>query len=99
MRTIIMLTSGAIISSLLLGCNSVNNMAQTSTNVVGNGVQYGAHAVGAGVGLIANTGAFVGKGVTSVVGTGVGVVTGNHYNKHPNGPMYKKINGHYVRVQ
>ena len=108
----LIITSAALLASLsLVGCHTTNDVAQFSNNTVGKGVQYGAKTVGAGVGVVSNTGAFVGRSVGTVVGTGVGVVgsgvgmvTGQktyHNNMNSSyktkGVVYHK--GHYYKMQ
>jgi hypothetical protein len=75
----ILIASSALLISLILGgCNSMNNVSQFGNNTVGKGIQFSARTVGTGVGVVSNAGAAVGKGVGTVVGSGVGLVTGQH---------------------
>lgn len=106
----LVITSSALIMSLsLVGCNTMNTSSQYANSTIGTGVKYSATTIGTGVGYVANTGAFVGRGVGTVVGTGVGVVgsgvglvTGKPVNyRYVNTSSNKVIyhNGHRYVVQ
>lgn len=111
MKKLIITSSAVLISLSLVSCNTMNDASQFSNRTVGTGIKYGAQTVGTGVGYVTNAGAFVGRGVGTVVGTGVGVIT-----RHPasyqavktnqkngmiyhNGHHYKLQNGKYVLVR
>ncbi len=102
MKTLIIGCS-VLMSLSLVGCNTMNDgmnkTSQFSNNTVGRGVHY-----------VATTGATVGKtvgtGVTTVLGGGMDLVTGKtvtHYNNknvmYRNGHTYKLQHGQYVLVR
>lgn len=96
----LIISCSVLMSLSLAGCNTMNDGMNSAS-------QYSNHTVGRGVHYVATTGATVGRtvgtGVTTVLGGGMGLVTGKtvstkyvtHYNK--NGMMYR--NGHAYRLQ
>ncbi|MBN9231514.1 MAG: hypothetical protein BGO90_13670 [Legionella sp. 40-6] len=76
MNKLIITASATLLTLSLVGCNSTNSAYQYTTTTVGNGVKYGANTVGTGVGYVTSTGAWVGRSVGTVAGTGLGWVTG-----------------------
>lgn len=110
MKKILVISSAVAISLSLAGCNTMNDTTRFANSTVGTGVKYTANTVGAGVGVISNTGAAIGQGVGTVVNSGVGLVSGhparyqhNQYHKQAqtidrNGHQYMLRNGKYVRM-
>lgn len=117
MKNLVITSSAAMIMSLsLAGCNTMSNnlnngmngVSQFGNATVGTGVKYSAQTIGAGANLVANTGAAVGHGISSVADMGVGVVTSPFnvmkpaYHKpvvYHNGHRYMWKNGSYVLVR
>lgn len=104
MKKLIITSSAVLMSLSLVGCNTMNsgsnlvgNTVQYGAHTVGTGIKYGAQTVGTGIGYVANTGAFVGRGVGTVVGGGLGLVTGQNTSYQKNGMIYH--NGHQYRLQ
>ncbi|MCA0402326.1 MAG: hypothetical protein LCH30_00880 [Proteobacteria bacterium] len=113
MKNLLLVSTAASISLLLVGCGTVNDTVGFANSTVGTGVKYTATTVGTGVGLVGTTGSTIGRGVGTVVGTGVGVVgtgvnavgttvgnTTGYVTKTMtnNGHRYVLKNGKYVRV-
>jgi uncharacterized lipoprotein NlpE involved in copper resistance len=111
MKKLIITSSALVMSLSLVGCNTLNNTASYTSSTVGTGLQYGARTIGAGVGVVGNTGYAVGRGVGNVFGSTVGWVSGkpvnyrytNTYNRNDiiyrNGHQYVVQNGRYVRIR
>lgn len=105
MKKLIVASSALLASLTLVGCNTMSDVGNYTSSTVGTGMKYGAQTIGAGVGVVANTGAAVGKGVGTVVGAGAGLLTGQPVYSHQrnvvyhNGHRYVLKNGRYVRVQ
>lgn len=107
--------SAAVASISLVGCNSMNGTMNDTTRfastAVGTGAKFTTHVVGSGMTLVGDTGAFVGRGVGTVVNTGAGLVgvkeplgfktvnTSKTEWMHYKGHKYMLKNGKYVRVR
>lgn len=79
MNKLLLISSIALASFSLIGCNSMNSTMNDTSRIanstVGAGVKYTATTVGTGVGYVSKAGAKVGKGVGSAVETGVDAVS------------------------
>lgn len=114
MKKFLIISTVAVMSFQLAGCNTVSNAVDGTTrfasSTVGTGMKFTAATVGTGVGLVGNTGFAVGSGVHSVVKKGVGWMGGKstNYQKakyntkaqtvYQNGHHYMLKNGQYIRV-